>query len=404
MNKYLTPLIATALMASAAGMTSCQKTTDNSPKSEISAPADSLFNSIFASDNEAAPGAVILVARGDSIVYNRAYGYSDLEQMIPNSDTTLFCLCSISKQFSAVALLKLQEMVEDFDLNDSLPKYFPQFKADFFNKVKLKHLLSHTSGIPDTRPRTKEEWNEYLKHNESFFANVRDYKLFALCRESTRYMQHLNHLNFEPGTAYEYQNPTYQLILPLIEDMTGEKFPEWMEENIFKPAGLKSATYLNPTIKQPQLSHAYRHPEGHNRYNTFRTSDGIWEEYDYGQADFFPTKSDGGLYCSPLEFFRWQKALFSEKIINLGSIHQAIAPVVSTGEPHNYYGLGFFLDTRGNKPRKIYHTGDNGGYLCVEAYFPELDLFYLIFSNRNDWDRDGTMKKFDKILESKGWI
>ena len=99
--------------------------------------------------------------------------------------------------------------------------------------------MSHTSGIPDTRPRTEAEWIKYKKNHNSIYGNVEDYKLYALSSESLRYLTDLDSLAFEPGTAYEYQNPTFQLVLPIVERVTGERFDEWMQQNIFEPAGMR---------------------------------------------------------------------------------------------------------------------------------------------------------------------
>ena len=368
-------------------------------RSNLQAPLDSLFGAMFQPDE---PGAIILVAKGDSVVYCEGFGLADLSASTPINDSTLINICSISKQFSAVALLKLQEEGL-LSLDDSLPKYFPELKAPFYNRITLRHLLSHTSGIPDSRPRTREEWNEYLKYHESNFSTVHDFKRYSLTSESTEYLKGLRNLNFEPGTAYEYENPTYQLVLPIVQKVTGMDFCEWMDSAIFRPAGMTHSVYLEPSADQPQLSHGYIRADGPNRYNYYRSPDGKWEECDYGEADFFPTKADGGLYTSARDFLAWERALFAGKIIGEKSLKEAFTHYIGTDMAFTDYGLGFFLEKTPNG-EKIYHTGDNGGYLTVEAYYPEKELFYLVFANRPDWDRDRTVEKIDSILLCKGWL
>lgn len=369
------------------------------PVGPLQTSLDSLFGTMFDDDE---PGAIVLVAKGDSVIYSCGFGLADLSDATPMSDTSLLNICSISKQFSAIALLKLQEEGL-LSLDDSLPKFFPEFTAPFYNKITLRHLLSHTSGIPDTRPRTRKEWNEYVVNHNSSFSNVRDFKLYGRTAESISYLTTLDTLDFEPGTAYEYENPTYQLALPIIESVTGMEFCAWMDSAIFKPAGMMNTVYLRPEKEQPQLAHAYKKAEGPNRYNYYRSDDDVWEEYDYGEADFFPTKADGGLYTSAREFLAWERALFGRRIVGEESLKQAFHSYIDTDIPNTGYGLGFFIEKLPDG-KKIYHTGDNGGYLTVEAYFPKEDLFYLVFANRPDWDREGTVAKVDSILLKHGWL
>ena len=361
----------------------------------IAQPLDSLFTVLFPDPED--PGAIVLVAKGDSIIYDKGFGMADLKNNIAISDTTLFNICSISKQFAAVALLKLEEEGV-LELDDVVTKYVPTLSSPQYRKITLHHLLSHTSGIPDTRPRTEAEWKEYLTRHKTKFGSNRDYKLYSLTNESTKYLNDLDTFAFEPGTAYEYQNPTYQLVLKIVEDATRERFSPWMDAHIFKAAGLEHTRYFDPAEDYSDFSHAYIPAPADNKYQLWRSDDGKWEECDYGEAYFFPTKADGGIYTSALDFMKWNKALFSGKVIGDSALHKAITPVIGTDINLTSYGLGFFIEEVPGKARKIFHTGDNGGYLTVEAYFPEADIFYLIFANRPDWPREKTYEQVDSIL------
>lgn len=384
-----------------AALSSCTADSGDSGDA-IAAPLDSIFGTMFADDE---PGAIVLVAKGDSIIYDKGFGVADFGDGRMLTDTTLVNICSISKQFAAIALLKLQEEGK-LSLDDSVSKYFPQFKAPFFNRITLRHLLSHTSGIPDTRPRTRKQWNKYIKNTSSAFANVTDYMLYSLTGESVKYMENLDSLAFEPGTAYEYQNPTYQLALPLIEQVTGAEFKAWMDSVIFAPAGMVKTEYLVPSVPQPELAHAYipSSMDSANVRNYYRSPDGKWQECDYGEANFFPTKADGALYTTALEFLSWERALFSGKIIGEESLRQAFTEIIQTDIPDTFYGLGFFIEQLPGDRKKIYHTGDNGGFLTIEAYFPHSDVFYLIFANRPDWDREKTAAAVEKVLSDNELI
>lgn len=378
-----------------------QKTTPSSDGTkEVSAELDSLFSSLFKADE---PGAAVLVVRADSVVYDKGFGLARLDEPTPITNRTMFNICSVSKQFSSMALFILAQQGK-LSLDDTVQKYFPQFKADFFARITLRHLMSHTSGIPDDRPRTDEAWQRYTARHATRFRTVHDFKRFAAEDETTRFMETLDTLAFEPGTAYDYQNPTYQLMLMIIEQVTGQQFDDWMRAHLFLPAGMEETLYFEPDRTIPRMAHGYIRAEGENPDGYFRTPDGRWEESDYGEATFFQTKADGGIYTTPLEFVKWDKALYSDLLISTEMRQQAHTGRIATDIPHTDYGYGWFIEHRPDRPIKIYHTGDNGGFYIFEGRFPAHDLFYLIFANRCDWNRDEVVEAVDKILEKNGWI
>lgn len=386
-------LIAALLSGAAASCTGADS--DSTDREPMSADIDSLFQSMFAADE---PGAVVLVAKGDSVLYTGCFGKARLDTVTDIDPNTLFNICSLSKQFSAVALLKLQEE-KRLSIDDTVAQFFPEFHSPLLGTITLRQLLSHTSGIPDIRPRNEAQWHAYRRNHNSIYANVEDYMHYSLCNESVRYLTDLDTLAFEPGTRYEYQNPTYQLVLPIVERTSGDRFEEWMSKNIFTPAGMTRTTYFRPEKELSHFAHGYIPAQGENRCHFFRSNDGRWEESDYGEANFFPTKADGGMYCTATDFFRWTRSLLTGKIISAKSLKEAFTPHIKTNEPYVSYGLGFFLLDEPGKSPAIYHTGDNGGFFSYERYDTDSDIFYLIFANRNDWSREETAEKMEAIFD-----
>ncbi len=391
---------------------SCSPKGERNNYAAFTASLDSLFSRKFPAGE---PGACVLVTLHDSIIYDRGFGMATLpghvvEQGEPITDETMFNICSVSKQFSAVALLKLEEQGL-ISLQDPVNKYFPEFKADFFKEITLAQLLSHTSGLPDSRPRTPEEWAVYTSKNKTEFSRVEDFKRFCGVEESVRFLEKQDSLAFEPGTQYEYQNPTFQLVELLVERVTDQDFDAWMQEHVFLPAGMTSTLYYEPEKEIPNLAHGYE-PVGFttlngdrvpldNPFGYWRSEDGKWQENDYGEASFFGTKADGGIYTTPLDFVKWDRALYHDKVMNALSREKAHTPRILTDIPETSYGYGFFVEERKDRPKKIYHTGDNGGFLIFEGRFPDLDVFYLIFANRPDWEREATVEKVDNIILNK---
>ena len=394
MQKYIFTILLTLSL-----LCSCSSS-QNESNGAISCKMDSIFSQIFP---ENLPGAIVMVTIDDSVVYNHGFGLARLDKPNTVSDSTMFNICSLSKQFSAVALLLLQEKGL-ISLDDKVTDYFPEFKNPIFKNITLRHLLSHTSGLPDTRPRNKSQWIKYTQKHPSIYSSGTDYRRYGNDVESIRFFESLDSLAFEPGSAYEYQNPTYQLVYSIVEKVTGIDFDTWMRNNIFLPAGMDNTIYFSPEKTIPNMAHAYRAVNGKTIPGKYISPDGKWEEYDYGEADFFPTKADGGIYTSAAEFMKWQKALYADKVISADSRKLAMSKIIPTDTPDTYYGLGFFINDTPGKPLKIYHTGDNGGFYTYQAAFPDKNISYLIFATRQGWDRMQAAEEIDKILKNEGWL
>ena len=332
----------------------------------------SLFSTVWEKDQ---PGAVVLVLKKDSVVFEKAYGLATIRPNTPAQPGTFFCIASVSKQFSAVAIMQLAEEGK-LSLDDPVSMYFPQFKADFFKQITLRHLLSHTSGIPDVRPRTD---SFYVYHS----ADV----------ESYSYLDTLSFLNFQPGTHYEYMNPTFQLMYTIIEKASGIPFEEYMHTRIFLPAGMKESVYFEEGRTIPEMSHGYE----------WNKISGQWEECDYGETSFFATKADGGLYTSVREFVQWEKALRNNLFISPQMTREAHSPKIATDIPYTGYGYGWFIEERPGFTKRVYHTGDNGGYQIYAGRYPEKELLFLIFSTRNI-SRESTVEKAEQIMQQAEWL
>ena len=112
----------------------------------------------------------------------------------------------------------------------------------------------------------------------------------------------------------------------------------------------------------------------------------------------------GGIYTTALEFINWDKSLYGDVLVSSAMREAAHTGKIKTDIPDTEYGYGWFIENKPSKPRKIYHTGDNGGFYTFEGRFPDKDLFYLIFANQPHWDRDKTVESVDEIFRRFGWI
>ena len=207
-----------------------------------------------------------------------------------------------------------------------------------------------------------------------------------------------------PGSAYEYQNAPYLLLPAVIENVTGCNFESWMQENIFEPAELSETEFYDPANPHPRMAHAYTPAKGQAAKGRYRSRDGRWDEYDYGEAEFFLTRADHGICATPRDFIKWIRALYGGGLLSDKSLREVNTPVVATDNDSIQYGLGLYVQDIASKPLKVFHSHSNGGFSVFEAVFPRQDIYYLIFTNRNDWNRLATSEKVDSILKSHHWL
>ena len=342
---------------------------------QLQQQVNQIFEQVYHDPSQ--PGAAVLIQQRGKTIFERCYGKADLETGADVTPTTNFCIASVSKQFSAVALLQLAEEGK-LSLNDPLSKFFPEFQASFFGDITLHHIMSHTSGIPDARAR-----------------DDRDFVLYSTDVASVQYMRTLDHLNFQPGTQYEYINPTFQLIYQIVERVAGVPFEAYMRDNVFGRARMRTCCYFEPNRPISHMAHGYERAEGGNG----------WQEYDYGEESFFATKADGALYCSINDFVRWERALRDNRVWIASSKRLAYHPWISIPrdaeygyQPYTGYGYGFFVQDYPGQPTHVYHLGDNGGFTIYAGKIPERDLIFLFFSTRPDIDRLAMVNQVYHIL------
>lgn len=355
---------------------------------------DTIFSDLFP---QGEPGAAVLVLRGDEVIFERCYGVADMESGDAVTGDTFFNIASCSKQFTAVAVLQLAQKGL-ISLEDKVSAYFPEFTAPIWEDIRIWHLLSHSSGIPDKRG--------YL---------TREQKIAGDEELATEYLRTLDQLHFEPGTQYEYINPTFVLLGQLVERVSGQEFTSYVSEHIFTPAAMEETLYFDRDRQDliPHMAHGYEFEdvESMPEERTATKAEGRkeWYEFDFGEETFFATRPDGGIYTSVHEFALWEKALRSGAVLAEDWLAQAWTPrtLVSGSEfsdyqnrPGTWYGYGWFIEPRNEDARGpvIYHTGDNGGFKILAARYPASETLVLVFANRADWDRNEVKLKVEEIL------
>ena len=323
------------------------------PAKQITMSLDSLFSSYF---EPGAPGGAILLVQDNKIIYQQGFGVSDIKTNEKINTQTLFNIGSISKTFVAYGILKLAAE-KKLSLDDELYKYFPDFKNPAIaHQVRLVHLLTHSSGIPDSRKVDQEK---------EFYLTAKDEENFAPLKNTDT-------LFFEPGTRYRYSNPAFNGLALIIEKLTGRKWQDYINTSIFKPSGMLTSTITDGPHPQKGVSHGY-----------IKNREGIYEELDYGEEPTFAAAGNGGVWSSVEELWKYEQAIQQYIFLDKESINASrriyAFPSWKDSIPSRL-GLSWFITKEANLDL-IGHTGSQGGFISDYCWIPEKKLFYVLLCN-----------------------
>jgi len=293
------------------------------------------------------PGASVMVIRDGQVLDVRSYGVADMEIGRLVSPSTNFRLASVTKQFTATAVLMLAERGK-LDLDDSIRQYFPEFPV-FTEQISIRHLLQHTSGIEDYEPLYGDRFPEQILDR-----GVVD----IIARTTGTY--------FSPGTEYRYSNSAYAILAVLVEDLSGQSFPDFLENNIFGPLG------MNETV-------AYRRGtnEVTNRALGYKVDRKKIEPAD--QSAWSAVLGDGGVYSSVMDLYKWDQALYDNDLLSPDTWQQAWTPGLEN------YGFGWRIDEYKGYQR-LHHSGSTSGFRNFMQRFPDEGLTVIVLTNRADPD------------------
>jgi CubicO group peptidase (beta-lactamase class C family) len=307
---------------------------------------DSLVSPQFKSNE---PGVAILIAKNGQVVYEKAFGSANIELNVPIRPDMVFNLASVTKQFTAVAILQLVEQSK-ISLNDSLQKFIPDFPSKGYT-ITIENLLTHTSGIRD-----------YMQLDyANLYMERWDFKPKQLIDSFKNYA-----LEFEPGTKFSYSNSGYYLLGYIIQKVTGLSYQSYLQDNVLKPLGLTHTYFDSSSIIIP------------NRVNGYRKDENIFKNAEY----WSPTieYAAGGLISNVNDLFKWHKGLYSYKILKKETLLKAFVPYQLKDGTLTGYGYGWFLKTS-NGIKSLEHEGGIPGFKSNVIYFPAYDIFISTLYN-----------------------
>jgi CubicO group peptidase (beta-lactamase class C family) len=336
---------------------------------------DSLFHSYFKAGE---PGGAMLLVKNGTVVYQQAAGVADMKTGEAITVNTLFNVGSISKTFVSYGILKLASEGK-LSLEDPLLKYFPDFEhPNAVEKVRLFNLLTHTSGIPDSR-KVKDEWQFYLTAKDA---------------ENFQPLKATRKLEFEPGTDYKYSNPAFNGLALIIEKVTGKKWQDYISDLIFRSAGMAHSTITDGPHPETGVSHAY-----------VLNKEKGFDELDYGEEPTFAAAGNGGIWSSVEELWKYEQAIQAHVFLDSNWINRSrtLFPFPGwKGAIPSRLGLSWFLTEEGGV-RIQGHTGSQGGFISDYCWLPDQKVFYVLLCNIPKPIKDIRNKLFT-ILGNADWL
>ena len=360
-------------LVSAVMLFACSKTT--TPGGDLAQSLDGYFRGQFPADE---PDGAVLVGKRDRVVFARGYGLADLKTRQPISTKTLFNLGSITKTFVANAVLLLQEQGK-LSVEDNLLTYFSGFKSKAIaSQVKLKHLLTHTSGLPDNRDVAK---------NVAFYLTAKD-------AESWYPITQTEALVFEPGSRFEYSNPAFNALALVVEQVSGTKWQTFVRDKIFLPAGMTTSTITDGPHPETGVAHGYVKDHGQ------------WAEADYGEVPTFAAAGNGGGWSSVEELARYEQALRKSVFLKPETIADSrtikkFSNWVDSNPPK--VGWSWFIARTDDQLLSIGHEGSQGGFLCSYVTLPEKDILIVILTN-TPRDEKAFVHEVMQALKKANWL
>jgi CubicO group peptidase (beta-lactamase class C family) len=337
----------------------------------------SLFESVARADE---PGLAVLVRQAGKTVFARGYGIRDLRSRERIDPATSFRLASVTKQFTAMAVMLL---VRDGKLRyeDLLTDLFPAFPA-YGKGITIRHLLTHTSGLPDyedlMQAAEKDRPPIWTADRQ-----IHDNEVLALLRGETKG-------RFDPGTSWAYSNSGYVVLGLVVARVSGKPFGDFLRQRIFAPL---------------EMRHTLAYERGRNEVDG-RAFGHARDTAGFRQVDQSPTSAtlgDGGVYSNLEDLAKWDEALRVNELLSPGAMRPGLTPVtlaggsaahwpagpvsgddLRPGQPVSY-GFGWLLDPWRGRTR-MWHHGETTGFRTVIERFPDDGLTVVVLANRDDLD------------------
>jgi CubicO group peptidase (beta-lactamase class C family) len=312
------------------------------------------------------PGASVAVLRGDSIVLMRGYGYANLELHVPASDSTIYQSGSLGKQFTSAAIMQLVDAGR-LSLDDPIIKYFPEGRTAW-RGITVRHLLTHTSGIPD--------------YTDGKVDYRRDYTEDELVRLAAK-----ERLIFRPGQRWSYSNTGYLMLGALVRRITGRFYGDVLQDRVFGPVGMRTARVISEADVVPNRAAGYQLVDGQVKNQSW-------------VSPTLNTTADGALYFTVRDLAAWAVNLNHRAVPGSAALAASWTPVRLNDGGTFPYGFGWRIDQQRGYLR-IGHGGSWQGFRTAISRYPDFDLTVIVLANLGEAQPEGIGYGIAGIVEPK---
>lgn len=286
---------------------------------------------------------VALVSKKGTILFEKTYGFRDAERKIPHDINDIFLVGSVTKQFTAAVIVKLQEEGK-LSVTDRLSKFYPDYPNG--DKITIENLLTHTSGIynfTDSAALMQQDPTQ----------NITEEKMLSFFKDKP--------LQFEPGTKFQYNNSAYNLLGYIIQKCTGKLYQQVVREKILIPLQMTSTGFDFTHLENDYKSKGY----------TFLSNDSSAAGRIVDSTISFST---GGLYTTAHDLYKWERAISNGMVLQPTSWKLVFTPHL------NHYGYGWYIDSLFGK-QCIWHSGGNSAFAATLYRFPEDEATIILLDN-----------------------
>ncbi|OFX87799.1 MAG: hypothetical protein A2W99_15900 [Bacteroidetes bacterium GWF2_33_16] len=330
---------------------------------EKAAQIDSTLKSITAKNHF---NGNVLVAYKGNCIFKKSYGYADLNKKEELTTESIFQLASLSKQFTAMAVMILKEQGK-LSYDDTVTKYIPELP---YKGITIRMLLNHTSGLPNYMWLTENYWKEKnAPYNEDII------KMF----EETK-----TPIYFSPGRRFDYSNTGYVLLASVVERVSRKRFSTFMEDEIFIPLGMENSFVYSSSFKtRKNMLKGYG-----IRGKRYRVID---ETVNDG------TVGDKGVYSTIDDLFKWDQALYANTIVSEETMNEALSGFKIRNKYNVNYGFGFRLTQRDNK-KVVYHHGRWNGFRTSIYRFVEDNNTIIVLNHTSTSLNSTIIRNIEKVF------
>lgn len=323
---------------------------------------------------------VLLVAHNGKPIYFKANGYRNYDKKSALTKSDIFELASVSKQFTAMIIMMLQEKGK-LGFDDPLDMWIKDLP---WKGIKLRHLLTHTSGLPDYQDIMDKHWDKSkVADNIDAIEYLKKYP---------------EPLHFTPGDKYEYSNTGYLLLASVAEIASDANFIQLMRKWVFNPVKMKSADFRTPAMKAKisNMTEGYIYDKTKSRYVNAK-------EYPSSNYTIWlgNRKGPGRISATASDLLKWDQALYSPMLVAKTTLLEAFTPYTLTSGSKSNYGFGWELEMHDKLGRVVEHSGDNPGYRTyIKRYIDQNYVIILLNNNASD-QMNPILQNLDRVISEK---